>query len=237
MAVLDFLGGLIGSTIQAGTTGAQIKAQKEIADKNLQFQKETLGYQKALQKQIFEREDNSVQRRAADMEAAGINKALAAGNGASAGEAIGVITPQMDASWADSISGFAGLAGTFLDNAFKSAQAREAQANADIAEHDAKVITGQDIWSSSTYGNPWLQIGMYIADKLGLDLEIPSLDGSGTGSGDSPSDTPIVTDPRLNPDGSVNFDWYSDNLYSANDWNFLLSHSTYEERKAHGYTR
>lgn len=237
MAVLDFLGGLIGSAVQGGTTGAQIKAQKEIAEKNLAFQRETLDYQKSLQSQIFEREDNSVQRRAADMEAAGINKALAAGNGASAGEAIGVITPQIDASWADSISGFAGLAGTFLDNAFKSAQAREAQANADIAEHDAKVITGQDIWSSSTYGNPWLQIGMYIADKLGLDFDFPQMDGSGTGSGDKPPASPAVTDPRLNADGSINFDWYANNTYSANDWNFLLSRTTYQERRSHGYTR
>ena len=237
MAILDFLGGIVDSAVQGSSTAAQVAVQKEIAEKNLNFQKETLQYQKDLQKEIFAREDNSVQRRVADLEAAGINKTLAAGSGASAGEAIGVITPQQDSSWVDKISGFSGLAGVFLDNAMKTAQAKEAQADAEIAEHDAKIITGQNVWTSGTYSNPWLQVGMYIADKLGLDFEFPDLDGSGTGSSDIPSGVPEVTDPRLNSDGSINFDWYSSNKYTMADWNFLLDHTTYDERRSHGYTR
>lgn len=237
MGLLDFLGGIFDSSVQAGLSAAQIDAQKEISDKNLAFQRETLDYQKNLQNKIFAREDNSVQRRVADLEAAGINRTLAAGSGASAGEAIGVITPQQDASWVDKISGFTGLAGVFLDNALKTAQAKEAQAKAEVAEHDAKVITGQSVWTSDTYSNPWLQVGMYVADKLGLDFEFPDLDGSGTGSSDKPSGVPEVTDPRLNPDGSINFGWYSSNKYTMADWNFLLDHTTYDERRSHGYTR
>lgn len=46
---------------------------REIAEQNLGFQRENLDYQKALQKQIFEREDTAYQRTAQDMLAAGLN--------------------------------------------------------------------------------------------------------------------------------------------------------------------
>lgn len=60
---------------------------KAIADENLNFQRENLEYQKALQQQIFEREDTSYQRTKADMLAAGLNPLSMQGtNGA--GEAI-----------------------------------------------------------------------------------------------------------------------------------------------------
>lgn len=73
--------------------------QKESYEKNyalnkeaFQFQKdsylENLNYQKALQQQIFNREDNSVQRRVADLQAAGLSKTLAAGDGAGAGTVV-----------------------------------------------------------------------------------------------------------------------------------------------------
>ncbi len=57
-----------------------------------QFQKDSylnnFNYQKALQQQIFAREDNSIQRRAADLQSAGLSKTLAAGSGAGAGSVV-----------------------------------------------------------------------------------------------------------------------------------------------------
>lgn len=57
-----------------------------------QFQKDSylknFGYQQALQNQIFAREDNAIQRRAADLQAAGLSKTLAAGSGAGAGSVV-----------------------------------------------------------------------------------------------------------------------------------------------------
>lgn len=66
---------------------------KQIADQNLAFQQENLDYQKALQQQIFQREDSAYQRTAADMRAAGISPLMMNGtNGA--GEAIQTEAPQ-----------------------------------------------------------------------------------------------------------------------------------------------
>ena len=73
---------LFGSMIQGvwnyNIAGYQNKINKEIADQNLQFQKDNLEYQKELQQQIFEREDTAYQRKVNDLIAAGINPAVAA---------------------------------------------------------------------------------------------------------------------------------------------------------------
>lgn len=76
--------GLIGAL--GGVTEAGINYQAQVAN---------LDYQKNLQKQIFEREDNAVSRRAADLKNAGLSKTLAAGDAAGAGTAVSTSAPQL----------------------------------------------------------------------------------------------------------------------------------------------
>lgn len=75
---------------------------------NYSLQKQNLEYQKALQQQIFEREDNAVQRRVDDLRKAGINPMLASGSSASAGSAVSTTAPQLPQSPFQQLSFFDG---------------------------------------------------------------------------------------------------------------------------------
>ena len=111
---MNILGGLVnsGSTI-AGTVDS-IKTNQ----KNFDLQKENLAYQKDIQNKIFEREDNAVQRRVADLVSAGLSPTLAAGSSAGAGSVVSTSAPQKKSNF-DSMMALAGV-GTALANQQKA---------------------------------------------------------------------------------------------------------------------
>lgn len=74
--------------------------------RNYNMSKSQYQYQKRLQQQIFDREDNAVQRRAADMKAAGFSPYLAAGNAAGAGTIVSTAAPHMDNSVTPQLSSY-----------------------------------------------------------------------------------------------------------------------------------
>lgn len=87
-AALPGVSSLIDTLGNMRNTDKTNQTNKDIANQNLQFQNENLQYQKDLQKQIFAREDNAVQRRVDDLVASGLSPTLAAGSAANAGQAI-----------------------------------------------------------------------------------------------------------------------------------------------------
>lgn len=93
----------MGSSRETERKEMEIESNEKIAKQNLGFQKETFEYNKALQQQIFNREDTAYQRTASDMRAAGVSPlAMQGTNGA--GEAVAQTAPHNDMQY-DYMSG------------------------------------------------------------------------------------------------------------------------------------
>lgn len=121
MSILSTLGDItsVGSTL-AGTVDSFLTNLQ-----NLDLQRQNLAYQKDLQKEIFSREDNAVQRRVNDLVKAGLSPTLAAGSSAGAGSVVSTSAPQRK----NNLEALTALASvkTLL------AQQQRAQTEADIA--------------------------------------------------------------------------------------------------------
>lgn len=156
MSLLGALG--VGSQLlSAGASAFGAWNQKKTNDLNFQLQKEQYEYQKNLQNIMFGREDNAVQRRVADLKAAGLSPTLAAGSAASSGPVVSTQTPQKESD----LSAYLTLAniGTMLANQQK------AQTEADIARQSlaqAKIQTHASALSNELLKN---QVQMSNLDK------------------------------------------------------------------------
>lgn len=130
MGFLDSLaggvGGLVGGVTQAVTsyfnTKDTNKTNRQVAEQNLGFQRENLDYQKALQQEIFQREDTAHQREIEDLRAAGINPLATAsgGNGANAGSVVPLT--ELNNNYQAQTTDFSGIgaAGAALDAAVQN---------------------------------------------------------------------------------------------------------------------
>lgn len=137
------IGGIFASMRNTDKTN---QANKDIANQNIDFQRENLDYQKALQQQIFEREDSAYERTVNDMRTAGLSPLAMTGTDG-AGQPI-----QTDAIHNDyqqqgyDLSAIATIAQSLSNLAYTSAETDKLRSEARKANAEAdKVIFGNNI--------------------------------------------------------------------------------------------
>lgn len=153
--------GIIDGIIGGFASLADTAVNSHIASQNLGFQKDTLAYQKALQKQLFEREDNAVQRRAADLEAAGLSKTLAAGSAAGAGEYVPITTPQNKFR-----SDLSSVVGNMYSVAQTAEDLKTKELQNKILAHDAAIISANPDTLSTLQKEPLYAIANWVSTNL-----------------------------------------------------------------------
>jgi len=136
---MDILEGLLG----LGAAGIDAAAAQKINKDNIEMQRETNALNEKLMRESWQREDTAVQRRAADLKAAGQSPLLAAGAAAQSSGPVSMTAPRKSEKAVDASMIMQGIAQgmqlrkTEMDIAAQAQQMRIADLGAYIALQDS----------------------------------------------------------------------------------------------------
>lgn len=152
-----------------GAAAVGLGAASGLANTYMQWQ--NLNWQKSVQNKMFNREDSSIQRRVADLKAAGLSPVLAAGQGASAGPVVSTHAPELPQNTGQQILDLMRMKNEFETSATQRAlmqsQAKLADANAKVAGTVGR-IKGVEANTVEDSGNPGQsQVGKTLNDLTG----------------------------------------------------------------------
>lgn len=137
----------ISGMVALGAAGSILDAGVSVFnnERNIDFAKQNLEWQKYVQNQTWQREDNAVQRRAADLKAAGFNPLLAAGGAASSGQAVATTAPQSNLKTNFAETAIA-LARAQNDISMTRSQQELLKQQADVTRQNADLLRMQKEW-------------------------------------------------------------------------------------------
>lgn len=130
---IEMVGGLMSGATSAFSNVAGVVQ----GIKNYEMADNENAYRHRLQDRFFDREDNAIQRRVADLRAAGLSPTLAAGNAAQAGPVVSTQAPQMN------LGNFKNPVSDSIDSISRWMQMKQTQAQINQTEAQTELIRQQ----------------------------------------------------------------------------------------------
>lgn len=210
-AVLGGSGSLLGGV----TDLLNYYENKKNNERNYDLQKDKLRYDKNLQREIFNREDNSIQRRVADLTSAGLSPVLAAGSGAGAGSVVATTAPQKTYTPLNSQDRLSQLAMNAMQLMTMQQNIEQSQSQIELNKHQAKQA---DASVEQSQANATLSKtkAAEVAHNIKMNPETPTTGTSGLGAVVRDVENQIrakvdAVIPQSRPiTGDVNWDQYKD---------------------------
>lgn len=143
--MLPLIAAGIGAAATLGSAWWQTNQAEQADQKNLALQREVFEYQKNLQNTMMQREDTATQRRAVDLQKAGLSKTLAAGGAASAGPVVPVTAPQDPANRTRIPNNINSVTSNVLASMATKSNIAATQASTALAQEQAKKVNAETL--------------------------------------------------------------------------------------------